>query len=305
MKRYFTLILGALAMVAVALLSAFIAMRLAIHGREVEVPALTGLSVTEASRLAYGKGVALTLESRFYSTDVPAGHILAQDPAPGAHVRRDWQVRITESLGPQRVSIPDLTGQSERAASVSIRRLSLDLGAVAHIAYPGDPGVVIAQTPPSKSGGVDGPRVSLLISDPIAGGPPSAGSIKLPSDPAIPFDLASASDGPAAYVMPSLLGLTYAAASARAYTTGLHVVVLPDAPASPSPAGSPDSGNGSGGPAASPSQAASQLAGESSHQAASAHLSGIVTAQIPQAGRRVVRGDAVRVMLAHPNEQTP
>ena len=36
-------------MVAVALISAFVAMRLAIHGREAVVPPVTGLTVTEAA----------------------------------------------------------------------------------------------------------------------------------------------------------------------------------------------------------------------------------------------------------------
>jgi len=122
-KRIFTLILGALAMIAVALISAFIAMRLAIHGREAVVPELTGLTVAEASDLAAHQGLRLNLENRFYSADVTAGRVLAQDPAPGARVRRDWPVRVTESLGSQRVTVPDLTGKSERAAAVSIRRL--------------------------------------------------------------------------------------------------------------------------------------------------------------------------------------
>lgn len=295
MKRFFTLLLGALAMVAVALFSAFIAMRLAIHGREVLVPNLAGLTVAEASKLASHEGVALTLENRFYSTDVPAGHILAQDPAAGARVRREWQVRITESLGPQRVSIPDLTGQSERAASVSIRRLTLDLGAVAHLALPGDPGVVAAQTPPSNAGGVDGPRVSLLISDPIA-----------PTDPKSAVDpnaLDSTSDSqPTAYVMPSLVGLTYSAASARAAATGLRLLVaVPDAPpvttaASPSPAqvlGNPTSPVPTPTPQSAPSDTGAP-------NPTPARTTGIVTAQTPQPGRRVVKGDAVRVTLAHP-----
>ena len=206
MKRFFTLVLGALAMVAVALISAFIAMRLAIHGREAVVPQLTGLSVTDATKLAAHQGLQLNLENRFYSTDVPAGRILGQDPESGSRVRREWPIRITESLGTQAVNIPDLTGESERAATVSVRRLSLDLGVVAHLAVPGDPDVVLSQTPAPNAGGIDGPRVSLLVSDSDA--------------------------PPPAYVMPSLVGLSYSAATARAATVGIHLV----ATAAPPPA---------------------------------------------------------------------
>ena len=213
-------------MVAVALFSAFIAMRLAIHGREVLVPNLAGLTVDEASTLARREGVALNLENRFYSTDVPAGHILAQDP-PRRRPR------------PPRVAGPPSPNPSARSASPSptlpaspsapppspSAAFTLDLGAVAHLALPGDAGVVAAQTPPSNAGGVDGPRVSLLISDPIA-----------PADPRSPAGLSSfdpnADAQPAAYVMPSLIGLTYSAASVRAAATGLRLLVaVPDTPA--------------------------------------------------------------------------
>jgi beta-lactam-binding protein with PASTA domain len=112
-------------------------------------------------------------------------------------------VRITESLGPQRVQVPDLTGDTERAAAFTIRRLALEQGAIAHLPLEGDPEVVLAQTPLSNSGGADGPRVSLLLTEPEDAQPP-------------------------AYVMPSLIGLSYAVANARAAAMGLHMVVGED-----------------------------------------------------------------------------
>jgi beta-lactam-binding protein with PASTA domain len=291
LKRIFTLMLGALAMVAVALISAFIAMRLAIHGREVQVPQLTGLTVAEASAIAASDRLNLTLENRFYSTGIPAGRILAQDPAPGARVRRDWAVRITESLGAQAVNIPDLTGQSERAATVSIRRLALDLGVVAHLAIPGAPDVVLAQTPTANSGGVDSPRVSLLVSDPI--GPSSA-----PSSSATTASAAPSSDDassiaptleavtvPTAYVMPSLLGLTWSAASARANAAGLHLLATTD-----SSANAPGSSLSTSQSLLSQSQPDLLALNSSAPRSAN-----VVTAQTPQPGRRVLQGDTVHV----------
>lgn len=271
MKRIFSLMLGALALVAVALISAFIAMRLAIHGREAVVPQLTGLTVSEASITAAHQRLHLTLENRFYSADIPAGHILAQDPASGSHVRREWPVRITESLGPQRVTIPDLSGESERVATISVRRLSLDLGVIAHLAVPGIPDVVLTQTPPANSGGVDGPRISLLVSE--------------PEDPA-----------QHAYVMPSLIGLNYNAASARAATAGLRIVVAADNPPS---AASP------GEPTRDGSLSATPAPSNPSAFPAAVQQSDIVLGQTPQPGRRVVQGDAVHITLRHSATPSP
>jgi beta-lactam-binding protein with PASTA domain len=269
-NRFFNILLGALAMFAVALLSAFITMRLAIHGREVKVPNLTGLALSEASKQTRSLGLLLTLENRFYSPNTPPGHVLAQSPAPGVTVRRQWAVRVTESLGAQQVAIPDVLGQSERTASINIRRLGLELGAVAHIAAPGAPGVVIAQTPAPNATGVDRPRVSLLLSEPEQAGSPQA------------------------FVMPSLAGLTLAGAAARASAAGLHIVSAEDlntptpvaaTPTTPSPSGSPSP---TPAPAASPTPPAAQPISF-----------GTVVAQTPQAGRRVVKGDPVHITLSN------
>jgi beta-lactam-binding protein with PASTA domain len=270
-NRFFNIVLGALAMIVVALISAFIAMRIAIHGREVKVPNLAGLTLLEASKQTRSRGLILHLENRFYSPDTPPGHILAQSPAPGATVRREWTVRVTESLGAQQVAIPSVLGQSERTASINIRRLGLELGAVAHIASPGEPGIVIAQTPNPNAAGVDRPRVSLLLSEP------------------------EEAESPQAFVMPSLAGLTLGAAAARAAAAGLHIVSaeslnLPT-PVSATPAAttattpSPETPSV---PAASPVTPTTQ--GVSA---------GTVIAQSPPVGHRVVKGDAVHITLTN------
>jgi beta-lactam-binding protein with PASTA domain len=262
MKRFFNLLLGALAMLAVALISAFITMRLAIHGREVEVPSLAGLSMADAGKKAGSLVLRLNLEDRFYSASVPSGHILAQSPAPGVAVRREWAVRVTESLGPQRVSIPNVVGQSERTASINIRRLALEVGTIARIAGPGEAGIVLAQTPDPNAAGVDRPRVSLLISQ-------SEDEQTAP-----------------AFVMPSLAGLTMSSAMARAAASGLHVVSIEDAN-TPAPAIA----------STAPTTAATPAQPAATPQAAS--IVGTVSAQTPLAGHRVIKGEAVHLILTY------
>jgi eukaryotic-like serine/threonine-protein kinase len=269
-NRFFNIVLGALAMLIVALVSAFISMRLAIHGHEVKVPDLIGLTISDASKKTSALGLSLNLENRFYSPNIPPGHILAQSPAPGITVRRQWAVRFTESLGAQQVAIPNVIGQSERTASINIRRLGLDLGAVASIPEPGPPGVVIAQTPNPNAAGVDRPRVSLLLSAPEE-------------------------SESAAFVMPSLAGLTLASAAARAAAAGLHIVSaedlnLPAQTTTPSPATTPPQ-------AAAPAPATPTAAPPAAVALASSI--GTVVAQSPPAGHRVVKGDPVHITLTN------
>jgi beta-lactam-binding protein with PASTA domain len=206
MKRYFKVALMALAMLAVMLVSAAITLRIALHGHEVTIPDFAGLTVAEASGAALKTGVDLNVENKFYSTTIPAGRILSQAPAAGSRVRHGWQVRVTESLGPQQVTIPDVVGEPVQQASMNIRKMQLDLGTLAHIDAPGDPDMTLAQTPPPNAG-VDQPRVNLLLS--------------------------SSANASTAFVMPSFVGLSFATANHSAMALGLRVAVAGDVPAVP------------------------------------------------------------------------
>src|ERR1700688_2666039 len=105
-------------LVAVGLLSAITTMHFAIHGAEVQVPALKGMTVADARSQTSGLGLNLAVDNRYYSSSVAAGHILTQSPAAGTVVRREWRVRVAESLGPQKVEVPDTLGTDERMAAL-------------------------------------------------------------------------------------------------------------------------------------------------------------------------------------------
>ncbi|HYL13266.1 MAG TPA: PASTA domain-containing protein [Terriglobales bacterium] len=164
MKSFFKLAMLVLVLLMVALVSALTAMRLAIHGHEVVVPKLVGMTPVEAERAVVASGLRVDVERQYYSPTVPEGSIVSQVPAPGTKVRRGWQVRVAQSLGPQRIAIPDVTGQTSRAAEINIQRRGLDIGATAIIRIPNAPAdQVLSQTPPPKASGVSAPRISLLI----------------------------------------------------------------------------------------------------------------------------------------------
>ena len=166
MRQFFRMLLLALVLMTVALISALTAMQLAIHGREVTIPKLVGMSPAEAERAGAASGLQVVVERQFYSADIPEGKIMTQMPPPGAKVRRGWSVRVAQSLGPQRVAIPDVTGGSERVAELNIRRRGLTLGSLAHLNLPDAPlDQVISQSPPAKASGVSAPKISLLVSD--------------------------------------------------------------------------------------------------------------------------------------------
>ncbi len=167
MRSFVRFALLALVLVIVAMVSGLTAMRLAIHGQEVTVPAIIGLAPADAERTITGLGLEMTIERQYYSAQIPEGRIMSQLPLPGTKVRRGWQVRVAQSLGRTRVTIPDVTGQSEHAAEFNIRRRGLDLASTALIENSQiPPNQVMAQSPPANAEQLLEPKISLLITSP-------------------------------------------------------------------------------------------------------------------------------------------
>jgi len=167
LSRFFRTLSVLMVLIAAALLSAITTMHFAIHGAEVNIPALKGMTVAEARSQAAGLGLNLDLDNRYYSSDVAAGHILTQSPPPGTVVRREWHVRVSESLGPQKVDVPDTVGTDARVAALRLRRAGLQVGITAKLPYaPAEDGTVLAQDPPAHSHGIAQPSVNILVAAP-------------------------------------------------------------------------------------------------------------------------------------------
>ena len=74
-------------------------------------------------------------------------------------------MRVAQSLGPQRITIPNVVGETQRAAEINLRRRAIEIGSIAHISLPGvPPDQVLGQDPPADSTSISAPRISLLIS---------------------------------------------------------------------------------------------------------------------------------------------
>jgi beta-lactam-binding protein with PASTA domain len=198
-------------LVAVALLAAITTMHFAIHGAEVTVPSLKGMTVADARSQTSGLGLDLDVDNRYYSEDVAAGHILVQMPAAGTVVRREWHMRVAESLGPQKVDVPETVGHEERLAALQLRRVGLEVGLTARLPYSAAAeGTVLAQDPPAHAQGIARPSINLLV--------------------AAPED-----DAPDGFVMPDLTGLPVVTAQAELARIGIKsaspkFVTVPIAP---------------------------------------------------------------------------
>lgn len=164
LRSLFRLFLLFTVLVAVALLSAITTIRLTIHGRQANMPKLVGVSQESAQRMAAGLGLELKVEDKLFSTQYPANAIAQQMPPPGTPVKAGQHIHVLVSLGPPQVTVPNLLGDSVRAARITAMQRGLTVGEVAVLPWAGDPDQVVAQDPLPASTEVRTPTVNLLIS---------------------------------------------------------------------------------------------------------------------------------------------
>src|SRR5450432_1744905 len=271
MRKFLRILWVALVLIIVALVSALTAMRLAIHGREITVPDFQGKTPVEARRIADDNGLDAQIEREYYSPTVPRGRVLSQMPAAGTVVRRGWELRLALSLGPQRVAIPQVVGESERAAAISMDERGLDPGSIAGVQISSVPaGQVVAQNPLPNATDVSAPKISLLIAQDAS---------------------------PQAFVMPSFIGQPLGSATITLANAGFPaprasaptpepVPTTPAAPENPAapPVTAPVAKSESG-----PSPTVQSPGGPSP--------ASIIVSQFPAAGAKVLAGSSINFVV--------
>jgi len=179
---------------AAAFLSAITAMRIAIHGREVNMPNLVGKNVAEASGLLRSRGLVLRVADRIYS-ELPMNAVVRQSPPPGMLMKVSQQAHVVLSLGQRQLQIPLLEGNSLRASRIELLRGGLQVGEVSSITASEEPADTVMLQTPRPGAGAATPRVDVLV---------SAGPREI------------------AYVMPHLVGLNEVDAQHRLDVAGLR-----------------------------------------------------------------------------------
>jgi serine/threonine-protein kinase len=196
------LVLLAGALVATYLIFAAAAMRIALRTREVQVPDFTNRTANEATAIAADFGLAMKIdESRRPDPKIPAGRVLAQEPAAGSVARQQRTVRVWLSAGQRAATVPLLVGETERTAQLRLAQDGLTLADLSEIrSHTFAQDVVVAQTPPAKTASE---KVALLVNRGERG---------------------------ASYVMPDLIGVNGDRAAEILRNRGFRVAVVGSTP---------------------------------------------------------------------------
>jgi serine/threonine-protein kinase len=152
------------ALLATFATSALFTMRVVLDSRDVAVPALTGSTLPQAEALLATRGLALRIEGRRHDGAVPAERVVAQEPPPGALLKAHRAVRLWISLGPKRVLVPRVEGESVRTARRALEQAGVPLARVIEVQDRAAEGTVLVQRPPAGDTDLAGDGASLLVS---------------------------------------------------------------------------------------------------------------------------------------------
>src|ERR1700680_4674123 len=126
------------------------------------VEGLTQAAATTAITAAKLTGGTVTQQT---SNTVAAGKVISQDPASGSSVAQGSPMNLVISSGPQMVTVPNVEGLTQDAATAAITAAKLMMGAVPHQANNTvATGKVISQDPANGSSAAQGSSVNLVIS---------------------------------------------------------------------------------------------------------------------------------------------
>jgi len=153
-------------------------------GRWTAAPDLVGLPEAEAVAQARDRGLAVAMADPRFDDQVPAGHVLSQDPS--GRVVRGGTITLTLSRGPEVYPVPDIIG-----ASLEVARRQLEALGLVVVEDAGDysdtvpAGRVLAVQPPVGEQVSAGTEVTLTVSQGRA-------PISVPSLIGLPLDTARA-----------------------------------------------------------------------------------------------------------------
>ena len=166
------------------------------------MPDLTNRTANEASAIANNIGLTIRVdETRRPDPKIAAGRVIAQEPPAGSVARRQRTMRVWLSAGQRSTTVPQLVGETERAAQLRLAQDGLTLAALSEIRstdLPSD--VVVAQTPAAKS---------------------ASGQVEL---------LVNRSERGETYVMPDLIGVNGDRAAEMLRDRGFRVAIVGSSP---------------------------------------------------------------------------
>lgn len=130
---------------------------------EIPVPAVAGKQLTLAQQILENEKLRVNI-AEIYSSEVPAGEVVRQDPDAGRNVKPDRIVTIYVSKGGETIEMPDLVGLSKSAATERIQKLGLQVGSVYEKDSEKEVGTILSHDPAIGTKINRGQSIDLTVS---------------------------------------------------------------------------------------------------------------------------------------------
>jgi beta-lactam-binding protein with PASTA domain len=148
-------------------LAAYTSFSVFVRSGTTTVPSVLGLPQADAANLLADQGLALRAAEGAgrYDDKIPAGRVARQTPDPKSFVKRGSSVVVLLSLGPRRVTVPDLKAKTLPGAQAAISGTGLSLGRILGALAPNReaPGTVIEQDPDPNAAVPPATGVDVLL----------------------------------------------------------------------------------------------------------------------------------------------
>ena len=138
-----------MALAVTAGLSALTTMRVVLKAQEVSVPSLLGRRVPDAGRLAAKHRLLLRVEGKRNDPRMAADLIVEQDPPAGSLLKTQRSIRVWVSLGPRRLTVPAVEGESLRSGRLTLEQAGVNVGRVLEVTNAAEEGTILLQRPPA------------------------------------------------------------------------------------------------------------------------------------------------------------
>jgi len=172
-------VLGVLGVMFV--LAGYLGVQWALSAEEFDVPDVKGMELAQASDLLAAQGLIVEVEpAPLTDNNVPAGHVLRQNPLAGTAIKRQRGIRLTLSSGRPQRNLPLTVGDALQRAQIALEQQDMVVEYIARV------------------------HSDEFAKDQVIGQQPNR--TELPEGEVVPARLL-VSDGPRprAYVMPDLL----------------------------------------------------------------------------------------------------
>jgi len=152
-------------LIALGVVSAYVAMELVMERDRVEVPRVIGVDSIAAGQLIREVGLTPRVVAEEFSDKILKGRVTTQRPSGGTRAKVGSEIRLFLSRGTDQLEVPNLTGITLAQAQRGLAEAGLALGPITAIhsdVHARE--TIIAQDPPAGSSAIRGALVRLLES---------------------------------------------------------------------------------------------------------------------------------------------